>query len=102
MVSCRFVFKLTHTVDFFSVVNLQQLFYITVTCLETQDVEVGEEVLAIASTELPLDSVELATLATQATRLLEEHDFNNVLGTITADAFNDLFTGTWEKHPIYV
>lgn len=48
--------------------------------------EVGEEVLAMAA-DLPLE------LATQATRLLEEHDFTNVLNHIPADAFNDLFTG---------
>lgn len=54
--------------------------------LESQEVEVGEEVLAMAA-DLPLE------LATQATRLLEEHDFTNVLNHIPADAFNDLFTG---------
>lgn len=47
--------------------------------------EVPEEVLAIAS----LDPVELAS---QATRLLEEHDLTNVLNQISTDAFNDLFT----------
>lgn len=58
--------------------------------LETQDIEVGEEVLAIASAELPLDSVELATLATQASRLLEEQDLNTVFNNL---AFNELFSG---------
>lgn len=37
--------------------------------------------------DLPLE------LANHATRLLEEHDFTNVLNHIPADAFNDLFTG---------
>lgn len=59
--------------------------------------EVGEEVLAMAA-DLPLE------LATQATRLLEEHDFTNVLNHIPADAFNDLFTGKinfFLKHFLY-
>ncbi|XP_073997645.1 uncharacterized protein isoform X2 [Rhodnius prolixus] len=48
--------------------------------------EVSEEVLAIEA----LDPVELAN---QTTRLLEEHDLNNVLNQISTDlAFNDLFT----------
>lgn len=42
------------------------------------------------SLELPLDAAELAN---QATRLLEEHDFTEVLNKIPDDAFNDLFTG---------
>lgn len=41
------------------------------------------------SLELPLDTAELAN---QATRLLEEHDFTEVLNKIPDDAFNDLFT----------
>jgi len=49
-------------------------------------VDVGvEEVL-----DLPLDATDLAE---QASRLLEEHDLNNVLNQIPADAFNDLFIG---------
>ena len=48
--------------------------------------EVSEEVLAIAS----LDPAELAS---QASRLLEEHDITNMLNQISPDAFNDLFTG---------
>jgi energy-coupling factor transporter ATP-binding protein EcfA2 len=55
------------------------------------EVEVEEEVLAMAE-ELPLDTAELAN---QASRLLEEHDLTNVLNQIPADAFNDLFTGTY-------
>lgn len=43
-----------------------------------------EEVLAIAS----LDPAELAS---QATRLLEEHDLTNVLNQLSTDAFNDIF-----------
>ncbi|KAK6639287.1 hypothetical protein RUM43_007559 [Polyplax serrata] len=58
---------------------------------ESQEVEVGEEVLAIAE-DLPLE------LATQATKLLEEHDFTNVLNHIPADAFNDLFTEDKEEY----
>lgn len=45
--------------------------------------EVSEEVLAIAS----LDPAELAS---QASRLLEEHDLTNMLNQIP---FSDLFTG---------
>uniref|UniRef100_T1JJY2 KANL2-like probable zinc-finger domain-containing protein n=1 Tax=Strigamia maritima TaxID=126957 RepID=T1JJY2_STRMM len=41
------------------------------------------------SLELPLDTAELAN---QASRLLEEHDFTEVLNKIPDDAFNDLFT----------
>ncbi|KAG8175240.1 hypothetical protein JTE90_012608, partial [Oedothorax gibbosus] len=38
--------------------------------------------------ELPIDTAELAN---QATKLLEEHDFTEVLNKIPDDAFNDLF-----------
>lgn len=41
------------------------------------------------SLELPLDTVELAN---QATKLLEEHDFTEVLNKIPDDAFSDLFS----------
>ncbi|XP_035224250.1 INO80 complex subunit D-like isoform X2 [Stegodyphus dumicola] len=41
--------------------------------------------------ELPLDTAELAN---QATKLLEEHDFTEVLNKIPDDAFNDLFVDT--------
>lgn len=40
--------------------------------------------------ELPLDAAELAN---QASKLLEEHDFTEVLNKIPDDAFNDLFVG---------
>lgn len=41
------------------------------------------------SLELPLDAAELAN---QATKLLEEHDFTEVLNKISDDAFSDLFS----------
>ncbi|KAM7299019.1 hypothetical protein ISCGN_019586 [Ixodes scapularis] len=40
------------------------------------------------SLELPLDAAELAN---QATKLLEEHDFTEVLNKISDDAFSDFF-----------
>lgn len=40
--------------------------------------------------ELPLDAAELAN---QASKLLEEHDFTDVLNKLPDDAFNDLFAG---------
>jgi len=49
--------------------------------LETHEVEVGD--------------LDIANLATQASRLLEEHDLNNVLNHIPPDAFNDFFTGEY-------
>lgn len=42
------------------------------------------------SLELPLDAAELAN---QATKLLEEHDFTEVLNKISDDAFSDFFAG---------
>ncbi|GFU28369.1 INO80 complex subunit D [Nephila pilipes] len=43
------------------------------------------------SLELPLDTAELAN---QASKLLDEHDFTEVLNKIPDDAFNDLFVDT--------
>lgn len=52
-----------------------------------------EEVLSMQEPDgLELVTVEQA-LVTQASHLLEESDINNVLSTIQADEFNDLFTG---------
>lgn len=49
--------------------------------------------------ELPLDAAELAN---QASKLLEEHDFTEVLNKIPDDAFNDLFVGEYFlAMPIY-
>lgn len=47
---------------------------------------VSDEVLAIASMD-PTD------LASQASRLLEEHDITSMLNQIPADAFTELFLG---------
>ncbi|RZF43100.1 hypothetical protein LSTR_LSTR001278 [Laodelphax striatellus] len=51
--------------------------------VQLDGVEVPEEVLAIAS-------MDPAELASQASKLLEDHDFTNML--LPPDAFNDLFT----------
>jgi hypothetical protein len=56
---------------------------------------VSEEVLAIAS----LDPAELAS---QASRLLEEHDITNMLNQISPDAFNDLFTGEYPPNSFHL
>lgn len=53
----------------------------------TNEVEVGDEVLA---------GLDAADLASHASRLLDEHDdITSVFSQIPVDAFNDLFTGKY-------
>lgn len=60
----------------------------------TGDQDVVEQVLAMQD-EVggDLELVVEQTLVTQASRLLEETDFTNVLNQIPPDEFNDLFAG---------
>lgn len=71
--------------------------------LNTGDQDVVEQVLAMQD-EVggDLGLVVEQTLVTQASRLLEESDFTNVLNQIPADEFNDLFAGEFSFDTEYL
>lgn len=65
--------------------------------LVEEEPELAEDMVEQVLSMQEPDGLELVTvehaLVTQASHLLEESDLNNVLSTIQADEFNDLFTG---------